>query len=109
MVRTPALRCPELDERLGAEVWLKAEGLQLSGSFKVRGATNRILQLADEDREAGVIAVSSGNHAQAVALAASRAGIEATILMPEDVPANKLDATVRLGAKVELRPLRRRP
>jgi len=81
-------------------VWLKAESLQTGGSFKLRGATNRLLQLTDEERRAGVVAFSSGNHAQGVAIAAARLGIPATIVMPADAPALKVDGTRAQGAKI---------
>ena len=100
--RTPLLTSRTLDERLGARVFLKAENMQRGGAFKLRGATNRIEGRSDEERERGVCAVSSGNHAQAVAIAARRAGLAATILMPEDAPAVKLAATRGYGAEVIL-------
>jgi threonine dehydratase len=100
--RTPVLTSRTLDERVGAEVFLKAEPLQRSGAFKFRGAYNRLAQLDDAQRSAGVVAFSSGNHAGAVALAASLLGIPATILMPEDAPAAKLAATRGYGAEVVL-------
>lgn len=86
----------------GAGVLLKAESLQPSGSFKLRGAFNSLLQLGPDERRRGVVAHSSGNHAVAVAMAASRLGIEATIVMPSDAPAVKRDWTESLGATVEL-------
>jgi threo-3-hydroxy-L-aspartate ammonia-lyase len=98
--RTPVLRSRTLDERVGARVLLKAECLQRTGSFKFRGAYNRISSLSEEERGRGVAAFSSGNHAQAVALAARLVGTRATILMPEDAPALKLDATRGYGAEV---------
>ena len=85
---------------MGAQVWLKAENLQRGGAFKLRGATNRIEGRSDDERDRGVCAVSSGNHAQAVAIAAGRAGLSATIVMPEDAPAAKLAATRGYGAEV---------
>jgi threonine dehydratase len=81
-------------------VWIKAECLQQGGSFKLRGAFNRLLQLSDEERERGVVAFSSGNHAQGVALAARALGIAATIVMPADAPAVKRDATLAAGAEI---------
>jgi threo-3-hydroxy-L-aspartate ammonia-lyase len=89
-----------LDERVCARVYLKAECLQRSGSFKFRGAYNKIASLADGERERGVVAFSSGNHAQAVALAARLLGTRAVIVMPQDAPALKLDATRGYGAEV---------
>lgn len=97
--RTPLL---PLELRDGATVWCKAECLQPVGAFKIRGAWHRLTDLNGEDRERGVVAVSSGNHAQAVAWAARRLGIAATIVMPSDAPAVKLNETRRLGAEVVL-------
>lgn len=84
----------------GKRVWAKAECLQLGGSFKIRGATNRLMQLDEAERARGVVAFSSGNHAQGVALAARRLGIEAIIVMPADAPAVKREATLAAGAKI---------
>jgi threo-3-hydroxy-L-aspartate ammonia-lyase len=98
--RTPVLTSRTLDERVGARVLIKAEPFQRTGSFKFRGAYNKISSLSDEERERGVLAFSSGNHAQAVALAARLHGASATIVMPEDAPALKLDATRGYGAEV---------
>jgi len=84
----------------GARVWIKAECLQTGGSFKLRGATNRLLQLSEEERTRGCVAFSSGNHAQGVAIAARRMGMAATIVMPSDAPAVKRDATAALGATI---------
>jgi threonine dehydratase len=86
----------------GATVWCKAECLQPVGAFKIRGAWHRLTDLTDEERARGVVAVSSGNHAQGVAWAARRLGIAATIVMPSDAPAVKLSETRRLGAEVVL-------
>lgn len=102
VVETPVLESPALNKKLGARVLCKAECLQHGGSFKIRGALNRILQLSHEERSAGVVAYSSGNHAQAVALAASWLGIRATIVMPSDAPKVKLDNTRAYGAEVVL-------
>ncbi|WOJ94547.1 threonine/serine dehydratase [Congregibacter variabilis] len=99
-VRTPLLRNSFLDEQLGRRVFLKPETLQLSGSFKFRGAYNRIAKLTPAEREAGVIAWSSGNHAQGIAAAAKLEGVPARIVMPEDAPAIKLENTRALGAQV---------
>lgn len=84
----------------GTRVWLKCECLQTGGAFKLRGATNRLLQLAEGEREAGVVAFSSGNHAQGVAIAAERLGIPAVIVMPSDAPAIKIDKTRSHGAEI---------
>lgn len=98
--RTPVLTSRTLDERVGAPVLIKAECLQRSGSFKFRGAFNRIAAMSEDERERGVAAYSSGNHAQAVALAALLLAARATILMPADAPALKLEATRGYGAEV---------
>ncbi len=98
--RTPLLHNRFLDEHSGRTVLLKPEMLQVSGSFKFRGAYNRIAQLTAEERKSGVIAWSSGNHAQGVAAAAQLEGVRARIVMPEDAPAIKLENTRTLGAEV---------
>ena len=84
----------------GVRAWLKCECLQTGGAFKLRGATNRLLQLTAEERKAGVVAFSSGNHAQGVAIAAKKLGIPAIIVMPSDAPAIKIDNTRAHGAKI---------
>jgi threonine dehydratase len=99
-VRTPLLDSPQLDEVSGARVLIKPEMLQRTGSFKFRGAYNAIAALSRAERNAGVVALSSGNHAQGVAEAARLFGIRATILMPSDAPATKRDRTVRSGARI---------
>jgi threonine dehydratase len=98
--RTPVLTSRHLDELTGARVFLKAENLQRTGAFKFRGATNAVASLTEEERERGVATVSSGNHAQALALAARLHGARAVILMPEDSPPSKLAATRGHGAEV---------
>jgi threonine dehydratase len=100
--RTPVLTSRTLDAATGARVFLKAENLQRGGAFKFRGAYNRLATLDDETRAGGVLAFSSGNHAQAVAIAARLLGTSATIVMPTDTPAVKLDATRGYGAEVVL-------
>jgi threonine dehydratase len=100
--RTPVVTARSLDERTGAQVFLKAESLQRMGAFKFRGAYNRLAQLDADARAKGVVAFSSGNHAQGVALAARELGIAATIVMPTDAPAAKLAATRGYGAEVVL-------
>ena len=97
---TPVIRSSELDRAVGARLLLKAESLQLTGSFKFRGAYNKIVTIPPATRSRGVLAFSSGNHAQAVALAASLLGTHATIVMPADAPALKLARTRRHGAEV---------
>ena len=99
---TPILRGDKLDSLLGAEVYFKPENLQITGSFKIRGATNKILSLSEEDRAKGIIASSSGNHAQGVAYAAKMLGIKATLVLPENAPQSKIDGTKALGAEVIL-------
>jgi len=84
----------------GQTVWLKCENQQTGGSFKLRGATNRLMQLSDEERARGVVAFSSGNHAQGVAIAAERLGIPATIVMPSNAPAVKVEGTRSHGAAI---------
>jgi threonine dehydratase len=101
-VRTPLLRNDALDARVNGQVFVKAEVLQRTGSFKFRGAYNRISRLDAGERKAGVVAYSSGNHAQAVAKAASLVGAPAVIVMPADAPAMKIDNTRALGAEVVL-------
>jgi len=99
-VRTPLLSSRELDLITGARVYLKAETLQHTGSFKFRGAYNRIAAIPERDRAAGVVAYSSGNHAQGVAAAATLLGMTATIVMPSDAPEAKRARTRGLGAAV---------
>ncbi len=99
-VRTPLL--PFLGDDPADSIFLKPENLQPIGSFKIRGAGNRILALTPEERQRGVIAYSSGNHAQGVAFAAQRLGMKAVIVMPTNAPQVKVDATRRLGAEVVL-------
>jgi threonine dehydratase len=99
-VRTPLVNAAVLDERLSARVFLKAETLQRTGSFKFRGAYNKIASIAPGKRAAGVVAYSSGNHAQGVAAAARLLGMRATIVMPADAPATKRRRTEALGAEV---------
>jgi len=94
--RTPLIE----SEVNGRKVWLKCECLQTGGAFKLRGASNRLLQLSDEERERGVVAFSSGNHARGVAIAARRLGIRAIIVMPSDAPAVKVDGTRAEGAEI---------
>ena len=99
-IRTPLLQNPELNDAVGANVLIKPECLQVTGSFKIRGAYNLLSQLSDEQSANGVVAWSSGNHAQGVAAAASMLGISAAIVMPEDAPRAKLANTRRLGGEV---------
>lgn len=98
--RTPLLSSPMLDELTGARVLVKAESLQLTGSFKIRGALNALLSLDDAERERGVVAFSTGNHGQAIAAAATMTGSRATIVMPQDAPQVKIDGCRWWGAEV---------
>mgnify|MGYP003562273944 CR=1 FL=1 len=98
--RTPLLAGTPLDELVGGRILLKLETLQHTGSFKFRGAWNRLVQLNATERAAGVVAYSSGNHAQGVAEAARRLGIPATIVMPSDAPRIKLQNTRNMGAAI---------
>jgi threonine dehydratase len=99
---TPTMAAGELSRRLGARVVLKAENLQVTGSFKARGATNMIRRLSDEALRGGVVAASAGNHAQAVAWAASDAGARAVLVMPEEAPVSKVAAVRQYGGEVRL-------
>ena len=98
--RTPVLTSRTIDERLGAKLFFKCENFQRIGAFKFRGGYNAVANLSPAQRKAGVVAFSSGNHAQAVALAARLQGVAATIVMPEDAPAAKKAATLGYGAQV---------
>jgi threonine dehydratase len=100
---TPVYGSETLSKLAGRDVCLKAENLQRTGSFKVRGATNKIATLSKGERRPGVVAASAGNHGQAVAWAAREAGIKATIFMPQDAPMAKVEPTKNYGAKAELR------
>ena len=99
---TPVYASNSISQRAGRTVQLKAENLQRTGAFKIRGAVNTIATLSDAERAAGVVAASAGNHGQAVAWAAREAGIAATVFMPQDSPMAKVDATRNYGAQVEL-------
>src|SRR5690242_9518794 len=101
-VRTPLISAPVLDELVGARVFLKAESLQRTGSFKFRGAYNKLSSLPIADRAGGVVAFSSGNHAQGVAAAAKLLNMAAVIVMPSDAPRAKRERTAELGAEVVL-------
>ena len=98
--RTPVATSRTLDERLAARLFLKCENLQRAGAFKFRGAYNAIARLSPEERRSGVLTYSSGNHAQAIALASRLLGTQATIVMPENAPAAKRRATEAYGARV---------
>ena len=99
---TPVYGSDALTTRTGRQVWLKAENLQRTGSFKIRGASNKLATLSDAERAAGVVAASAGNHGQAVARAARELGVRATVYMPLDAPMAKVDATRSYGAETVL-------
>src|SRR5882724_5841384 len=98
--RTPVVTSRSFNEATGKEVFFKCENLQRAGAFKIRGATNKILALTDKEKKRGVIAVSSGNHAQAVALASREAGIRSVVAIPADAPRAKVEATRDYGADI---------
>jgi threonine dehydratase len=100
--RTPVITCRSFDEATGYSLFFKCENLQRAGSFKIRGALNKLLTLSDRDRARGVVTFSSGNHAQGVALAARMVGTSAVIVMPSDAPRLKLAATRGYGGEVVL-------
>src|SRR5687767_941072 len=102
--QTPLEYSESLSRRLGTQVFVKYELFQKTGSFKPRGSFNKLLSLTDAERGRGVVAVSGGNHAQAVAYASATLGIDAIIVMPENTPQNYLDATRGYGAEVDLQP-----
>lgn len=97
---TPVITSRSFNLLAGREVFFKCENLQRAGAFKIRGATNKILSLTDDEKKRGVIAVSSGNHAQAVALAAREAGIRSVVAIPADAPKAKVEATRNYGADI---------
>ena len=98
--RTPVMTSRSLNERAGFQLFLKCENFQRGGAFKIRGASNLILALTPEERKRGIVAFSSGNHAQAVAIASKHVGAAATIVMPSDAPKTKMDPTRALGARI---------
>jgi threonine dehydratase len=100
--RTPVLTSRLFDEAVGVQCFFKCENFQRGGAFKIRGAANFLLSLPESDRTRGVVAFSSGNHAQAVAIAARELGMKATIAMPTDAPSAKLEATRAYGAEIVL-------
>ncbi len=101
--RTPFAYAPLLSERVGGEIYLKKENLQITGAYKIRGAYNKISSLSDKEKKSGVIAASAGNHAQGVAYSAKVFGVPATIIMPEATPLLKVVGTKALGAEVILK------
>src|SRR6266545_7580469 len=100
--RTPVMTSRSFNEVAGREVFFKCENLQRAGAFKARGATNKILSLSDEEKKRGVMAVSSGNHAQAVALAAREAGVRAVVCIPDDAPKMKVAGMRGYGADIRV-------
>lgn len=102
--RTPLEYSQSLSERLGTNIYVKYELFQKTGAFKARGAFNKLLSMTEEERSRGVVAVSGGNHAQAVACASSVLGVDAVLVMPESTPANYVEATRGYGATVDLQP-----
>lgn len=99
---TPLLRAEKLEDLAGLKVYLKPENLQITGAYKARGAFNKILSLKDEEKKKGVITASSGNHGQGVAYAAYKAGVKATIVLPEDAPSVKIDGIKAFGGNIVL-------
>src|SRR2546423_7234163 len=100
--RTPVITSRSFNEVAGCEVFFKCENLQRAGAFKARGATNKILSLSDDEKKRGVLAVSSGNHAQAVALAAREAGVKAVVCIPDDAPKMKVAGMRSYGADIRV-------
>ena len=98
--RTPVITSRQFNEASGKEIFFKCENLQRAGAFKIRGATNKIQSLTPEEKERGIVAFSSGNHAQAVAVAGHEAGVRVLVAMPEDAPAAKVAATRGYGAEI---------
>jgi threonine dehydratase len=98
--RTPVVTSRQFNELSGKEVFFKCENLQRAGAFKIRGATNKILSLTDDEKQRGIVAFSSGNHAQAVALAGREAGIRVVVAMPDDAPKAKVAGTRGYGAEI---------
>ena len=98
--RTPVLSSRQFNETAGKQVFFKCENLQRAGAFKIRGATNKILSLTPEEKRRGIVAFSSGNHAQAVALAGKEAGVRVVVAMPDDAPKAKVAATRAYGAEI---------
>ncbi|MCD4673255.1 MAG: pyridoxal-phosphate dependent enzyme [Anaerolineaceae bacterium] len=98
--RTPLADAPALSEKLGAQVMLKLENLQGTGAFKMRGASNKLLSLSDEERARGVVTCSSGNHGRALSYVARKLNVNAVVCLPEPVPENKRRAIRNLGAEL---------
>ena len=102
IVKTPLLRAQNLDERLGCQVYLKPECMQVTNAFKIRGALNSVLSLSEEELRRGIVTASSGNHGRAIAYTAKMLGTKAVVVMPNTAPAAKIDAIRQLGAEVIL-------
>ena len=100
--KTPFIHSKAFSELTGADVWFKLESFQVTGSFKARGATNKLLSLTDEEKANGVVSASTGNHGAAVAYAAGKLGIDCTIYVPDDVSVAKLENMKQFGAKIEV-------
>ena len=100
IIQTPLLRMRNLDQHLGCEVYAKAECMQTTGSFKLRGAMNKILSLSEEELHRGIIAASSGNHGKAIAYACKKLGIKATIVLPDSVAKIKENTIRKWGAEI---------
>src|SRR5690606_32339872 len=100
VLRTPVMESDTLGEMLGIDLYFKMELFQKTGSFKVRGALNKLNSLSPDEKQRGVIAISAGNHAAGLACAATRFGVEATIVMPQSAPHSKVEATESYGGKV---------
>src|SRR6185436_10212755 len=98
--RTPVITSRQFNEAAGKEVFFKCENFQRAGAFKIRGATNKIQSLTSAEKEQGIVAFSSGNHAQAVAVAGREAGVRVLVAMPQDAPAAKIAATRGYGAEI---------
>lgn len=108
IVKTPLLRMKQLDEYLGCEVYVKAENLQITGAFKLRGALNKSLSLSEEERKAGLVCASSGNHGKALSYTAKLLGTTATVVIPDSAPAVKVEAIRALGAEIVMSDTERR-
>lgn len=108
ITETPIIRLPQLDSVLGCKVYIKAECMQLTGSFKIRGATNALLSIGKEKVSRGIVTASSGNHGRGCAFAARKAGIKATVVIPDTAPEIKIEAIKNLGAEIILCPVEER-
>ena len=100
IIKTPLISSETINKKTNANVYFKLENLQWTGSFKLRGASNKILQLSNEEKSRGIVSYSSGNHAQAVAYASNLFGVQATIIMPKNAPSIKIENTKKYGADI---------